>query len=349
MTPCRRRGFRLGIGIAVVLLASCGDSSTGPELEVSIQGSVQGDLLVGDQLQLEAVLSDPSVTGVVSWASSDTSVALIDQFGILRAQRPGTATISLRLNSAEATLPVTVVPRPGGYTAAEIDYLQEVAFGFEYGSATEVIRKWGADPRIRVNGFPTAEDMEVLEDVISDLNVLMEEVQVELVDSDPSVEVHFNAIAQFPTILPSYVPGNWGYFSVWFDGGSRIYQSVVLLASDVANQVQRNHLIREEVTQMLGLAKDSHAYPNSIFYQVWTTTQDYAPIDEAIIEMLYRAQLPRGIAHRQAVDLLRTLTRRGWDGVPPPVRRVADLPFPSPMPGEEGSSRPGRAGIGSGG
>ena len=141
MNSFQHRGLRLGVGFAAILLAGCGDSSTGPELEVFIQGSVQGDLLVGDQLQLEAVLSDPSVTGMVSWSSSDTAVALVDQLGFLRAQRPGTATIFLQLNSAEANLSVAVVPRPGGYTAPEIDYLQAIAFGFEYGSATSEARR----------------------------------------------------------------------------------------------------------------------------------------------------------------------------------------------------------------
>ncbi len=340
---------RLAIGVSVALVAGCGDSPTGPELEIFIEDSVQGGLLVGDQRQLEAVLSDPSVNGTVSWSSSDTAVALVDQLGFLRAQRPGTATISIQLNSAAANLPVTVAPRTGGYTAPEIDYLQAIAFGFEYGGAAAVIRKWGVNPRIRVFGTPTTEDMAVLEDVISDLNLLMEEVQVELVDSDPTVEVHFAPIAQFPSILPSYVEGNWGYFSVWFDGASRIYKSVVLLASDVADQEDRNHLLREEVTQMLGLAKDSGAYPNSIFYQGWTTTQSYDPIDEALIEMLYRPHLFPGVGYRQAVDVLRTLTRRGWEGVAPPLRSVTDSLILSLSDSTETQTRRGRGGIGSGG
>jgi len=238
--------------VAVLLLVGCGDSSTGPDPvndpEISIEVPFQGILIVGDHAQLGSTLSDPSVPGTVLWSSTDTSVAWVNSAGRLRAQRPGTATVSARLQGAEAELPVTVAARPGGYTAAEIDYLQEIAFGFEYGSATAVIRKWAVNPKLRVNGSPTAEDLTVLQDIVGDLNALMEEVQVEIVTSDPAVEIHYAPIAQFPTILRSYVTGNLGYFSVWFDVSNHIYRSVVLLASDVANQAGRTHLAREEIT-----------------------------------------------------------------------------------------------------
>ena len=47
------------------------------------------------------------------------------------------------------------------------------------------------------------------------------------------------------------------------------------------------HLLREELTQSLGLFNDSWDYPESIFYQCWTTTTEYAPIDRELIDMLY--------------------------------------------------------------
>jgi hypothetical protein len=278
----------------------------------------------------------------------------VDQAGTLTAQRPGSATVTARLKRAEAGLSVNVAPRPGGYMAEEIDYLQEIAFGFEYGSASEVIRKWLVNPRLQVFGNPGVEDLAVLADVVSDLNALMEGVQIEMVDSDPTVEVHFAPVAQFPTILPSYVAGNLGFFSVWTGNDFWIDRSVVLLATDAVSQAGRTHLIREEVTQMLGLARDSYRYPESIFYQAWSTTDAYAPIDEVLIEMLYRPTLQPGMGYRRAVDLLRTLTRRGWAGSAtgagdlPDVRRLGSAiePPTAPHPSSPGS---GPTVIGSGG
>jgi len=335
--------------LGILLLAGCEDSSTGPELEIFIEGPLEGGLLVGDQVQLGAVLSNPSATGTVSWSSSDTAVVLVDQLGNLRAQRPGSATVSVELNKAMATALVTVAPRPGGYTADEIDYLQEIAFGFEYGTASEVIRKWAENPRIQLFGVPTVEDMAVLEGVVGELNGLMEEVQVELVESDPTVEVHFAPVSDFPSILPSYVPGNLGYFYVSFDGFGNINRSVVLLASEGVDQEGRSHLIREEITQILGLSKDSGTYPNSIFYSTWTTTQHFDPIDEVLVEMLYRPQLLPGMAYRPAVDVLRTLVRRGGEVDAALFHGQRGPGIRSTSVQEDSTRPPGPGGVGSGG
>jgi hypothetical protein len=49
----------------------------------------------------------------------------------------------------------------------------------------------------------------------------------------------------------------------------------------------QKHLLREELTQSLGLFNDSYKYENSIFQQRWTTTTEYADIDKKIIQILY--------------------------------------------------------------
>lgn len=111
----------------------------------------------------------------------------------------------------------------------------------------------------------------------------------------------------------------------------------------MANQTERNYLAREEIAPMLGLAKDPDRYPTSIFQQNWTTTQSYADLDRALIEMLYRPQLRPGMGYREAVDILRTLTRRGFGGEMAPVRRL-EAPDSPVTP-----DRTGPGGIGAGG
>ena len=53
------------------------------------------------------------------------------------------------------------------------------------------------------------------------------------------------------------------------------------------NQKAQKHLLREELTQSLGLCNDSWKYDNSIFYQGWTTTNQYSEMDKRLIDMLY--------------------------------------------------------------
>ena len=49
--------------------------------------------------------------------------------------------------------------------------------------------------------------------------------------------------------------------------------------------------------------KDSWQYSDSIFYEGWTTTDKYGPLDEATIRLLYQPQLEPGMNQSQVRSL----------------------------------------------
>ena len=49
--------------------------------------------------------------------------------------------------------------------------------------------------------------------------------------------------------------------------------------------------------------KDSWEHSNSIFYEGWTTTDKYGPLDEATIRLLYQPQLEPGMSRSQVRSL----------------------------------------------
>ncbi len=316
------------VSFVFLSLAACGDGSTEPSGSVVIDPPSTSTLMVGDELSL-TVTADPS-TGL-TWTSTDTSVAGVRgnaQGATVDARRPGLTSVQARLPDGatdEVSLEVTL--RPGGYEPAAIDYFSEIAFGAEYGSSDPRVRRWGEGPTVHINGAPTDQDLTTLSDVISDINALTTTVDVSLVEADASVEVHFAWEDQFPQILSNYVPGNVGFFSVWWDASQHIYRAVVLISVEIPQQA-RNHIIREEVTQILGLMRDSYRYSDSIFQQSWTLVDAYSALDEQLIEMLYRPELVVGSLPDEAVRLLRTLTRSAGTMAPlavsplrrPPVR-----------------------------
>ena len=187
--------------------------------------------------------------------------------------------------------------------ARAMEYLSEIGFGVEYGSTAPVLHKWTQDVRLKVHGSPTEADLHTLRLVVSELNSLVEEINLELVDEEANLEVHFSPESHFSSIEPTYVPVNLGYFRVWFDGDGAIQQGRVLIASDGITQAERSHLIREELTQSLGLFMDSWEYPDSIFYEGWTTTDQYGPLDKASIRLLYQPQLGPGMNRSQLEGL----------------------------------------------
>jgi hypothetical protein len=197
----------------------------------------------------------------------------------------------------------TTVPDTG-YDQAALDYFREIAGAAEFGEDGGVLHRWEEDLRIAVYGSPTPGDRVALAAVIDDLNGLISTVELSIVEAEPNVEIHFAPVEDFPSLEPNYVEGNMGYVYVWWDGAGEIYSGRVLISStDLAPQ-ERTHLIREELTQGLGLLNDSWLYPDSIFYQGWTATQAYTPLDRLVIEMLYRPELSTGMSVDGALAIL---------------------------------------------
>jgi len=76
---------------------------------------------------------------------------------------------------------------------------------------------------------------------------------------------------------------------------------------DRANLTEQKHLLREELTQSLGLANDSQIYMGSIFQSIWTTTTKYALIDKDLIRLLYHSDMSVGLNENQVDGVLREI------------------------------------------
>lgn len=74
-----------------------------------------------------------------------------------------------------------------------------------------------------------------------------------------------------------------------------------------ANEQGQLHLLREELTQSLGLGQDSERYLNSIFQINWTTTSFYSQIDKDIIRLLYHPNMKVGLNENEVDVLLRSI------------------------------------------
>ena len=178
---------------------------------------------------------------------------------------------------------------------AVVSYFQEIAFGTEFGTNAPVIRKWDLNLEIKVHGVPKQKDKETLNQVISELNEILGSERLRLVDDNANVDIHFASVSQFPTIEPTYVPGSDGFVWMWWRA-NEIHRATILISTDLVSQNARSHLIREELTQALGLAQDSYTYPESIFYQPWTETTSYMAIDRELIRLLYLDEVVAGMS-----------------------------------------------------
>ncbi len=214
------------------------------------------------------------------------------------------------------------------YTAAQINYFLEIALKSEYANSDSAIKKWDKDINIKVMGSPTPEDLITLQSVIDELNALVSGIRLQVISVGgnptagntsshrsipgkyPNLEIYFVPESNFSQYEPNYQPINYGFFWDWWNDRHVIDRSKVLISTVGVTQKERSHLIREELTQSLGLMQDSYQYSDSIFYQPWTDTNYYTEIDKAVIKMLYQPEIRPGMTKSQVLDVFRTLNAR---------------------------------------
>ena len=263
-------------------------------------------------LPLAAVIQSPSLATVPAVAPEPTSAGSILPMESVASLPPvagpgAPADRQLELHNAadQPSLINSGITFMGdAYDREAIDYLSEVGFGAEYGSSSSVLHKWTEDVNLRILGSPTAADIATLTQVVAELNGLIGGIKLTLNGGPADLEVHFAPESRFESIEPHYIPVNYGFFRVWWDHEGAIYRGRILVASEGITQPERSHLIREEVTQSLGLFRDSWNYPDSIFYQGWIATGEYAIIDRPTIRLLYQPQLLPGMTKLEVRNLL---------------------------------------------
>ncbi len=192
-----------------------------------------------------------------------------------------------------------------GFSQEEIDYFTEIALGAEFGDETPVIKKWTNDIRIKVNGEPAAKDLQTLNNIVTDLNEIITGIKIKLVDKNENLTITFSPESDFTSIDAHYVPTNYGFFwALWHDDNFVIYEANILVSSTDITQKERSHLLREELTQSLGLMNDSNKYKDSIFYQEWTDVTEFSEIDKTVITLLYLKKITPGMSKEQVLEVL---------------------------------------------
>lgn len=266
-------------------------------------------------------------SGVQGWVRGDFVVPLAET---APAVRPSPPSIAPPEPSPIASPRPTISPTPTArYTTEQINYFLEVALGAEFGSSDAVIRKWNAPIRIRVTGSPTTEDMRSLQAVIRDLNGLVQGTTLSIDNRNSNVEMVFAPESEFRRYEPNYQPTNMGFGWIWWNQNT-LNRARILISTTGITQQERSHLIREELTQSLGLMQDSYRYPDSMFYQGWTDPTQFSAIDRAVISMLYRPEIQVGMTRSQVVRVLQSLNVAPTATAPATSNQPLDFSLGSP-------------------
>ena len=203
------------------------------------------------------------------------------------------------------------------YTGEQIAYFKELAFGcdpdtLEWGPCeADSIVKWCGPIRVGVAGQPSSSDLWEINKVITQLRVLRLPVEIFRDDSDPNLIIYLIPGDEFGRVRPEFPSGGGAVVGEADSSGCLLTGDVVVDAT--RNELVRRSLIREELTQALGLFNDSWTYRESIFYQGkglneridserilypgrgLNETIEFADIDKAVIRLHYDPRIEPGM------------------------------------------------------
>lgn len=199
------------------------------------------------------------------------------------------------------------------YSSEVKTYFKEIALKAEYGDFEAGIKKWQNDMKIYLMGEKNADLERELDRILQELNTLIEPIRLKKVSTQS--EANFiiflgdanTYIREIEPATRSIVKNNLACFWVNYRQGviyrGSMYVDVIRLKAPDS----RRHLLREELTQALGLMNDSERYRDSIFYQKWTRSNQYSEMDKQLIRLLYDPQIKAGMPPQKVNQILKKL------------------------------------------
>lgn len=185
-----------------------------------------------------------------------------------------------------------------------IDRFAAVAFGSEYRGGARLV-SWNRPITIRLMGSVSSEDEGIVREVIADLDALLLDTEIRLVEREERIQMAFTDRAGFVRNAPDRAHDNAGYFYIRWHPKSHFAQRGKILVRADLPLVLRRHVVREEITQSLGLMRDIDA-KDSVLAQSGARLTRYTPLDEAVIR-LWEALRP--LAGEERATVVRSLER----------------------------------------
>lgn len=194
-----------------------------------------------------------------------------------------------------------------------INFFTSVSLGSELGSQFQILKKWTSPMKVFLDGEIEDYHTDELTIIVDELNsFFIDDFHIEVVSEiDEANFVIFHG--SFNDYKYQYQPqhdiNQWthGYFDLSIDSDFTISSGHMFLNSHVTSEAQQRHLLREELTQALGLNNDIDHYPHSIFYQGYSDVRTYAEIDIEVIRLLYHPQLIPGLSKEATIGVLERL------------------------------------------
>lgn len=220
----------------------------------------------------------------------------------------------------ETTVPETTVPAEtepahsalyleGVGVEEVITWYNEVCLDSEFihSGDPSVVQKWTEPIRYSIEGEPTPEDLQVLEDFVEWLSTVEGFPGIAQAQPEEWVNMRINFVdaQNLVWIMGQEYSSMDGALTFWYDDNN-IYDCIICIRTDL-DQYLRNSVILEEVYNGLGPIQDTMLRPDSIIYQEFAKPQNLTEADELILRLLYHPDMECGMNAEQCEAVIRSL------------------------------------------
>lgn len=194
-----------------------------------------------------------------------------------------------------------------------IGYFIDISFGSEFGDQTRVSKKWNDSMKIFIEGIADETMISELDNIISELNSYFTDgFEMILVDTkdESNFEIFFGTAKSYADkhpFLTELIKANKGLFTFFYDEEFNIHKGHMYVDTERSLIDEQKHILREELTQALGLGNDIPYYPNSIFYKDESKIDTYSELDVYVIKLLYHPAIVAGLGEESIQNVLETL------------------------------------------
>tara|TARA_Y100000589_G_scaffold91718_1_gene86359 strand:- start:5377 stop:5973 length:597 start_codon:yes stop_codon:yes gene_type:complete len=172
------------------------------------------------------------------------------------------------------------------------DYHDTIVNYVEGNSHIQNITKYKKDILIYVDGDKQPYLMVELNKIVNELNNLINTIDIKIVDtkSECNMLVYLGTVKDYSKITKDILNRSNvnGYGVIYSDLQYNItYSEAFVNLGKVKDIKRQKHILREEITQAMGLTNDTYQYFNSIFYQGYSSITEYSNLDKEVIKLFY--------------------------------------------------------------
>lgn len=194
-----------------------------------------------------------------------------------------------------------------------IDLFINISLGSEFGDGLKLTKKWKKTMKV----FFNKKENEILNievnSIVNEINSLITDgFKIVIVEDikDSNMVLYFGEKEEFAfkfAIPISNLLDNSGFVSININNKREIQNGVVFIDSKRTTLNDQKHLLREELTQGLGLLNDILYHKESIFYHEHNPVINYSNYDKEIIRLLYHPKIIPGMDSLQVRNTLKTI------------------------------------------